>query len=197
MEPGDRVETGDILAPADNIGASNASHLHFSIKPIYLGEEDWQWFNLEPSNGFHGAVDPAPYSTGVSAHTVRTARQKLQQFWPDIYEKYFLPNKGFGGIFKGQSLSAKEKIYVAGILQSSKDSSKVSLTIKGAAVFIPLVLILTGPLGLDSVTELQLTNLLDSVADTAVAALSVVSGIVTIWGHRPQVHSEQTGKRIM
>lgn len=68
------------------------------------------------------------------------------------------------------------------ILRSSKDPTKVSLTIKGAAAFIPSVLILTGFLNINTVTELQLTNLLDSVADTTVAALSVVSGAVTIWG---------------
>ena len=68
------------------------------------------------------------------------------------------------------------------ILQSSQDPSKVSLTIKGAAAFIPSVLILTGFLGINAVTELQLTNLVDSIADTTVAALSVVSGVVTIWG---------------
>jgi hypothetical protein len=68
------------------------------------------------------------------------------------------------------------------ILISSKDPAKISLTIKGAAVSIPSVLILTGFLGINTVTELQLTNLVDSVADTTVAALSVVSGIVTIWG---------------
>ena len=68
------------------------------------------------------------------------------------------------------------------ILRSSKDPSKVSLTIKGLAAFIPSILILTGFLQIDTVTELQLTNLLDSIADTTVAALSVVSGFVTIWG---------------
>jgi hypothetical protein len=68
------------------------------------------------------------------------------------------------------------------ILRSSKDPSKISLTIKGAAAFIPSILILTGFLGINTVTELQLTNLVDSVADTTVAVLSVVSGIVTIWG---------------
>ena len=68
------------------------------------------------------------------------------------------------------------------ILRSSKDPSKVSLTIKGLTAFIPSILILTGFLQIDTVTELQLTNLLDSVADTTVAALSVVSGAVPIWG---------------
>jgi hypothetical protein len=67
------------------------------------------------------------------------------------------------------------------ILRSSKDPSKTSLTIKGLAAFIPSILILTGLLGINTVTELQLTNLVDSVADTVIAALSVLSGIVTIW----------------
>jgi hypothetical protein len=68
------------------------------------------------------------------------------------------------------------------ILRSSKDPSKVALTIKGAVVFIPLVLFVTGPLGLDTVTELALTSLVDSIADTVVVGLSFISGLVTIWG---------------
>ena len=68
------------------------------------------------------------------------------------------------------------------ILISSKDPTRISLAIKGAVAFIPSVLILTGFLGVNTVTELQLTNLVDSIADTTVAALSVVSGAVNIWG---------------
>jgi hypothetical protein len=68
------------------------------------------------------------------------------------------------------------------ILISSKDPAKISLAIKGLAAFIPSVLILTGFLGVNTVTELQLTNLIDSIADTTVAGLTIVSGAVTIWG---------------
>ena len=82
------------------------------------------------------------------------------------------------------------------ILISSKDPVRISLTIKGLAAFIPLILILTGFLGVNTVTELQLTNLVDSIADTVVADLSVIRGIVTILGIVPKVHPEQARYRI-
>jgi hypothetical protein len=66
------------------------------------------------------------------------------------------------------------------ILISSKDPAGIWLTIKGLAAFIPSILILTGFLGVNTVTELQLTNLVDSIADTVVAGLSIISGIVTL-----------------
>lgn len=46
VKPGDRVKTGEKIAEADNTGRSTGSHLHFGLKPIIKGEEDWQWFNI-------------------------------------------------------------------------------------------------------------------------------------------------------
>jgi len=61
VKAGDLVIQGQYIASADNTGLSTGSHLHFGLKPVYQGEQDWQWDNIEQSNGYRGAIDPSPF----------------------------------------------------------------------------------------------------------------------------------------
>ena len=61
VKPTDKVVEGQKVAEADNTGLSSNTHLHFGLKPIYKGEADWQWFNVDQENGYKGAIDPEPY----------------------------------------------------------------------------------------------------------------------------------------
>lgn len=64
---GQKVRTGEVIALADNTGFSTGDHLHFGLKPVYAGENDWTWWNSEQENGYKGAIDPAPHFTGLFA----------------------------------------------------------------------------------------------------------------------------------
>lgn len=56
-----QVVRGQKIGEADNTGMSTGSHLHYGIKPIAKGENDWTWWNTEQNNGMFGAVDPTLY----------------------------------------------------------------------------------------------------------------------------------------
>jgi murein DD-endopeptidase MepM/ murein hydrolase activator NlpD len=79
VKPGDHVMIGDILAEVDSTGMSTGDHLHFGIKPVEQGENDWQWFNSVQQNGYLGAVDPEPYWNGKTAYEGATLLQKIAE----------------------------------------------------------------------------------------------------------------------
>lgn len=76
---GDSIKVGDIIAEQDNTGLSTGKHLHFGLKPIYQGEQDWQWFNLEQDNGVMGAIDPQPYFNGMWAGDYQILSSLIEQ----------------------------------------------------------------------------------------------------------------------
>jgi murein DD-endopeptidase MepM/ murein hydrolase activator NlpD len=77
VKPGDVVTTGQPLAESNNTGWSSGPHLHFGLKPVARGENDWEWYNTEQNNGFKGAIDPAPFFTGEYAEDIWKLKQKI------------------------------------------------------------------------------------------------------------------------
>jgi len=61
---GDIVESGDLIALADNTGLSTGPHVHYGLKPVYLDDKG-NYKNTEQNNGFWGAIDPAPYFKNI------------------------------------------------------------------------------------------------------------------------------------
>ncbi len=94
VKAGDIVKCGQILGGADNTGMSTGTHLHFGLKPIQQGEQDWIWYNLEHNNGYWGAIDPAPYWNGMYAEDYKTISdqlaliaKKVAELWKIIFNK--------------------------------------------------------------------------------------------------------------
>ena len=79
VKAGDKVVAGQLIAEADNTGMSTGAHLHFGIKPVMVGEENWSWYNLEQNNGYLGAIDPQPYFNGVFAQDAQKMISLTQQ----------------------------------------------------------------------------------------------------------------------
>lgn len=94
-----QVKRGDLIGLADNTGFSTGSHLHWGIKPMKRGENDWEFFNTEDTNGYSGAIDPTPYivpfqydlSTGMTHEDVIKLQRELQKlnfFTAVPFDKY-------------------------------------------------------------------------------------------------------------
>ena len=85
---GQKVLVGDIIGYADSTGTilsttgpsgSGKPHLHFGLKPIAQGENEWTWDNVLQNNGYRGAVDSMPYMSTMSAYQLRGSLQLIAE----------------------------------------------------------------------------------------------------------------------
>lgn len=143
VHAGERVKAGQVIAQADNTGASSGSHLHFGLKPVQQGEQEWVWYNLEQNNGYNVAIDPTSYFPQVQEFT-KTLKlgdkgvdvAKMQAFF--IRHKYMAPVAELGyygpltakAVLKFQldylTLSSFEKNVLRGTLAGPKTIKKLN-----------------------------------------------------------------------
>ena len=81
---GQTIMVGDLLGTGDTTGLSKGPHLHFGLKPIAQGENDWTWSNVDQMNGYFGAVDPLPYMSPLTAYQLRGTLQKMAEMLQSI-----------------------------------------------------------------------------------------------------------------
>lgn len=76
---GQQVRIGDIIAYADNTGYSTGSHLHWGLKAIKKGENEWDWITLNQNNGYDGALNAEHYVSAMTAYQLRTSLQTMRE----------------------------------------------------------------------------------------------------------------------
>ena len=86
VRAGQSVHVGDPLGYADTTGKVSGPHLHFGLKPVYLGEQDWQMGNAEQNNGYFGAIDPEPFFNGLYAEDFAGFQAQLKLIASKIAE---------------------------------------------------------------------------------------------------------------
>lgn len=74
---GDKVSIGQIIGFAGNTGISTGPHVHYGLKPQASDEDDAVWYNLEPNNGYNGAIDPLPFFNHYYAKDIDYVYQHL------------------------------------------------------------------------------------------------------------------------
>lgn len=103
---GQEVKRGDKIGEADNTGFSTGSHLHFGLKPIAKGENDWTYINLN-QEGYNGAIDPTPYFVKFQNEMKRGDQSQdvrdLQEFLKTIGFFNVTPT-GYYGVITAQSV---------------------------------------------------------------------------------------------
>jgi len=84
VKVGQQVKVGDILGFADTTGIATGPHLHFGLKPIAQGENEWTWMNIIPNNGYFGAIDPLPYLSPWTAYECMIAPSVFTPYAPVV-----------------------------------------------------------------------------------------------------------------
>mgnify|MGYP001586781256 CR=1 FL=1 len=106
VKVGDKVRCGQPIARCGNTGTWGSTtpgpecfapiwkgnHLHFGLKPIAAGENDWTWTNSQQSNGYAGALNPQPYFNGLYAEDYISISDKLILLFQKVADIFKLLN---------------------------------------------------------------------------------------------------------
>ncbi len=91
VKAGQGVATGDLIGLSDNTGMSTNPHLHFGMKPVMKGEDDWSWWNYAQKNGYLGAIDPKPYFDNYYPEDI-VIMIKIISLIKDFFSKWNIKN---------------------------------------------------------------------------------------------------------